>query len=246
MDCEVLFYDRHSTKNNKFLFHTHDCYEIIYFLSGKGNAVINNVNYPFYPNSFCIIPPNTVHKECIQSVGEVIFMGFSYDNFEYKIRTGMYYCNGMVVNRLMQDVMKESNEKKSGYDIIVKSKLSEMMVLLSRMNDKATVSYRSVRASAEYLNDFYNKKIDFRELAIMSGYSYDYFRHYFKEIYGISPQNYLFEIRLKKAAEFLRASSLNCTEIGYICGFSSSSQFSKLFREKYGVSPKAYKKTDSD
>jgi bacterial regulatory helix-turn-helix proteins, araC family len=32
----------------------------------------------------------------------------------------------------------------------------------------------------------------------------------------------------------------NCTQVALECGFSSSAQFSTMFREKYGITPKKY------
>ncbi len=241
MTCELCFYNKHSTEHNAFAVHRHTCYEIVYFLSGKGEAHIGGERYPFRPNSFCIIPPGTEHTECIDGTGEVIFLGFRYEDPEITLLPGMFHSNGMLVNTLMQGIMKESNEGKRGYEIIVRARLAEMLVRLSRMSERDPSPLKSIEASAAYIDEFYNQKIDFRELALMSGYSVDYFRHRFKECYGLSPQSYQMEIRLQRAAEFLASSHLNCTEVGYICGFPSSSQFSRLFRERFGISPKAYK-----
>ena len=48
-------------------------------------------------------------------------------------------------------------------------------------------------------------------------------------------------LRLKKAAELLKAGELNVTEISYEIGISSLSNFAKIFKEKYGVTPSEYK-----
>ncbi len=48
-------------------------------------------------------------------------------------------------------------------------------------------------------------------------------------------------IRLIKAAELLKKGELNVTEITYEIGISSLSNFSKIFKEKYGVTPSEYK-----
>ncbi|MCF8368878.1 MAG: response regulator [Bacteroidales bacterium] len=47
-------------------------------------------------------------------------------------------------------------------------------------------------------------------------------------------------IRLMHAARLLKEGELNVTEITYEIGISSQSNFSKIFKEKYGVSPSEY------
>ena len=47
-------------------------------------------------------------------------------------------------------------------------------------------------------------------------------------------------LRLKKAAELLKEGELNVTQISYEIGISSLSNFAKIFKEKYGVTPSEY------
>ena len=47
-------------------------------------------------------------------------------------------------------------------------------------------------------------------------------------------------MRLAKAAELLKEGELNVTEISYEIGISSLSNFAKIFKEKYGVTPSEY------
>ncbi len=36
LHTEICFLNRHNTKNNPFKLHSHTCYEIVYFIAGKG------------------------------------------------------------------------------------------------------------------------------------------------------------------------------------------------------------------
>lgn len=51
---------------------------------------------------------------------------------------------------------------------------------------------------------------------------------------------YLLEYRLTKAAALLEASGLSITEIAGRTGFCDVSYFIKMFRQKTGITPKAY------
>lgn len=63
-----------------------------------------------------------------------------------------------------------------------------------------------------------------------------------KAILGISISDHINNIRLEKSKELLLNSSQNISEIAYTLGFSSPNYFSTSFKNKYGVSPKEFKK----
>ncbi len=66
-----------------------------------------------------------------------------------------------------------------------------------------------------------------------------------KTLIGIPPMDLIKNIRLKKAAEFIKEGSDNFTQIAYRTGFSDSQYFSKCFKQTYGVTPTEYKKNQS-
>ncbi len=62
----------------------------------------------------------------------------------------------------------------------------------------------------------------------------------FKQLYKTSVNEYIRNYRIETAKDLLESSSLNITEITYKVGVNSRSYFSKLFKKKYGISPKQY------
>lgn len=60
---------------------------------------------------------------------------------------------------------------------------------------------------------------------------------------GVTPSVYIRNLRLKKAAELLKTTSCSVSEISDIVGFASSKYFSRCFKERYGMQPKAWKRT---
>ena len=59
----------------------------------------------------------------------------------------------------------------------------------------------------------------------------------FKQSTGLSPHRYLLAHRINRAKEMMKDQNLTLTEIALDCGFSSSSQFSTVFKRITGVSP---------
>ena len=61
-----------------------------------------------------------------------------------------------------------------------------------------------------------------------------------KQITGKTPIEFIRIIRLKRAAQLLRESQLNVSEVAYKTGFGSPKAFSKYFKEEFGILPSVY------
>lgn len=64
----------------------------------------------------------------------------------------------------------------------------------------------------------------------------------FKFMHAKTLGEYIRMVRLQKSEELIRTTDLNISQVVYSIGFTSRSYFCKIFKKKYGCSPKAYKK----
>jgi AraC-like DNA-binding protein len=74
-------------------------------------------------------------------------------------------------------------------------------------------------------------------------FNYDYLRKLFQKEVGTTPHRFLSDTRLQAAAErlsFTDTESVSISEIAHFCGFREPLYFSRMFRKKYGLSPRAY------
>ncbi len=62
----------------------------------------------------------------------------------------------------------------------------------------------------------------------------------FKQLYNKSVNQFIQEVRMDKAKDLIESTEDNITEITYKIGINSRSYFSKLFKERFGISPKDY------
>lgn len=63
-----------------------------------------------------------------------------------------------------------------------------------------------------------------------------------KGLTGLSPVEFIREVRIKRAAQLLETGTYNITEITYMVGMNDSRYFSKCFKAIYGMTPSEYKK----
>ncbi|MEM7657474.1 MAG: response regulator, partial [Bacteroidota bacterium] len=80
------------------------------------------------------------------------------------------------------------------------------------------------------------------ELSREMGYSRSQLHRKVKALTGNTITHFIQQIRLQKGDELLRSSSLSISEIAYSTGHSAPNYFAKLYRAKYGISPKKRRK----
>ncbi|TSJ44366.1 helix-turn-helix transcriptional regulator [Mucilaginibacter corticis] len=78
------------------------------------------------------------------------------------------------------------------------------------------------------------------ELAFLCNISLSTFKRRFAKIYGTSPNKWLLEKRMEKAAERLKQGGHKASEIYYDLGYENLSSFIQSFKQTYGVTPKQY------
>ncbi len=83
-----------------------------------------------------------------------------------------------------------------------------------------------------------------RELAKLSGLNEYKLKRGFRELYNDTVFGYLTNYRLMTAKQKLESDRMSIAELAYELGFSSPQHFSKTFKERFGMSPKAIRKNN--
>ena len=91
------------------------------------------------------------------------------------------------------------------------------------------------------LQETFDTPVNMEQLARELPMGYSTFRKAFKKSTGISPNQYLLDLRLNKAKDLLTSTTLTINEVAYQTGFESIHYFSKLFKKKNRTSPKSFR-----
>lgn len=94
----------------------------------------------------------------------------------------------------------------------------------------------------DYIHEHYQNSITISELADLLHFSEPYFMRYFKRHTGVTSVDYINDFRMNKAIELLMNTENSIMEIAIQVGMHNISYFNRLFKKKYEMTPKEYRK----
>jgi DNA-binding response OmpR family regulator len=91
-----------------------------------------------------------------------------------------------------------------------------------------------------------NNTLTVDELVDEMGMGRTVFFNKLKSMTGLSPVEFIREMRIKRAAQLLEEHKYNITEVTYMVGMNDSRYFAKCFKNTYGVTPTEYRRTSME
>lgn len=152
------------------------------------------------------------------------------------------------------DIVEQINQKEyTGFlrSIFLEGKLFDMLVLQitqyqdDQQTDKLPQILRrsdveKVNRAVEIINSDLTQNYTVDHLAKEVGTNVNKLQDGFKYMFNLTVNKYMQQAKLEKAKEFLTSSEYNISQIVALIGLNNRSYFSKIFKEKYGVSPKYF------
>lgn len=103
------------------------------------------------------------------------------------------------------------------------------------------IPLREVEEVMIYFREHYHETINIESLVEARGYGVRSFYRKFKNCTGLTPLQYLLEIRLLNAKKLLETTNFQVNEVSRLVGYDNALYFSRLFHKHTGVSPKDYR-----
>jgi AraC-like DNA-binding protein len=102
-------------------------------------------------------------------------------------------------------------------------------------------TFKRVSQAKDYIDSHLNNRLDLQKISKEACLSPYHFLRLFKELFHITPHQYLLQERLKKSLYYLNTSSKTIEDISRRVGFEDASSFGRLFKKWYHVSPSGYR-----
>lgn len=99
--------------------------------------------------------------------------------------------------------------------------------------------YVQVRQSKAFMEKYLSEQIELEKIAAAAFMSRFHYIRVFQNVYGITPRQFLRDLRINRAKELLRQ-GIPVTQVCYEVGYNSLPTFSNAFKRGSGYSPKVY------
>ena len=238
--------------------HVHEFFEIEIVVSGGGKHYINEVEHEITAGSVYLITPGTFHKLVCLPQLELITIMFDETVLSMLLipelinRTSNFslLMSGeelAEMNTLARLLIKSLESHDEYTNLFIGNLLNCMIVKIIRESDRAGVGdghekNATLNNVVRYLYKNFGENPSLKKIALMSGYSPNYFSKIFSEFAGKGYTEFLNDLKVAHAKVLLSSDEKTVSEIAFYCGFSSLSNFYRVFREATGVAPLDYRK----
>jgi AraC family transcriptional regulator len=150
----------------------------------------------------------------------------------YKIRSPISspaYEDELLFDLLEYVLRFDSNELKAVHSLPA-SKPSTRRELMKR-----------VFKAIEYIHDRFASEITLDDLSEVSNLSKFHLQRTFRQVKGITPQQYVARLRLLKAQELIENTEMPLGQIAVEAGFSEQAAFSRFFQHQLRITPSGYR-----
>lgn len=165
----------------------------------------------------------------------IIISGYS--EFGYARQALHYGVSEYLVKPVLKGDLVETLERILQKNFVLEEKKEEDKICLA--GDKsALISYVK-----NYIYENFDQNLSLDVLGEVVHLHPAYLSKIFKEVTNMNLSAYITDIRMQKAAELLEQTELKVHEVMELIGYRKSQYFSRLFKERFGVTPVEYRRT---
>ncbi|MGL4362058.1 MAG: AraC family transcriptional regulator [Cellulosilyticaceae bacterium] len=250
--CSPLHSFGPATRNH-YLFH--------YIISGKGTLIATDKNgktttYHLSARSGFLITPNTINMYSADELDPWEYTWLEFDGLKVKEfletiglsdQKPIFHAKTSALGDSVRDEMFYICEHSTAssfhlighlylfLDALQKSSSSPAIIQGERLRDFYT------RESIVFIEQHYAEDISVQDIADWCKLNRTYFGKIFKEITGLSPQEFLIQYRMSRATEQLKLTNNSIHSISISVGYPNQLHFSRAFKKTYGISPREWR-----
>jgi AraC-like DNA-binding protein len=253
--------------NGKVDLHWHEFYELTFILSGQGEHILNGVSYPLSKGSLFMLTPADFHEvnsEPGQTL-DIFNLIFSEEALSEQLQSLVFQemreqgfvvpeCDMNSIEAEFKRIQSELHQWNIGSELIIRGAMERILIEWVRnspvhkdehIQPKAPYRHQFIQKSLIYMQHHFREPMSLDQISRNAQLSPNYFSECFHKETGISFQTHLQSLRLHFAKSLLIISDLPVTQICYASGFNTLPHFEKVFKQKFGQSPRDYRKNSN-
>ncbi len=256
--------------------HEHHSFEMVYVTKGRGCHVVNGDSAIIKKGDYFIVDIDAVHKyimlpdeelelvSCMfypafvdkslkdcQSFKELIntyLLRLDYSTLPADPAKQIFHDDGCVLP-VVKRMVEEYQEKKSGYQELLRCCMVEILILTMRRLTENNVPEEmddSIRYITEYIHEHYAENVTLDELGKVLGYSPAYLSNKFKKIMKVPFGDYLQRVRVEESCRLITYTNKKIIEIAKMVGYRDVQFFNRVFKKKLKITPRQFRSMRKD
>lgn len=265
-------YDERSAEINMRFQHFHPYYEILILLAPKADHLLDGKCFHLTMGDMILLAPYRLHKsvymkgakskrviisfqfpeheEDFHQGYEELLSLFSMDipifRFSSKQKTLLY----SKLNDILDFSKLPNRPNESLYNLMIHTKFIDFLntlLTLKPYNTYKNIAYSTqseatIYEISSYIHTHFTESINLEQLAATFFLNPYYLSHQFKNVTGFTITAYIQMTRIRNVQYLLATTKLKITEIAQASGFSSFSQFNRIFTKYTNMAPRDYRK----
>jgi len=230
---EVFFISRGSTlaiKNMEkdsfpaLLFFHSRLPDLVMFSLQYGGEVLLEKPFDSLPYDFSFLERVHVDQELHATIVSLIELGAMGSSFAW-------LQADMIVRRLFENLLLKNQDAQKRSMNIQALKASTRLEIFKRIS-----------AARDWMEASYKENITLEDIACIASMNSQHFLRMFKQVYNITPHQYIIDLKLKKAKQLLENNNMTINDVCQTIGFESGFSFSVLFKKRFGMPPSQFRK----
>lgn len=225
-------------------------YLIHFIISGSGIFERAGKRYTLSKDSLFLISPYelTFYKADNENPWEYIWIGFNGSSAPDLLKNSGF-SDGICTMHMpsLRNTflsMKDAENMQRSSELYLCGKIFEFFSYVSEefsQTQKGSSTSVYCKRAKDYIMANYASQLSVESIANMLGIDRRYLCRIFNKHTGNTPQNFIVNYRLEKAALLLSKYGYTVAEAGRSTGYDDIYNFSKMFKKKYGIPPSLYR-----
>ncbi|UVI33334.1 AraC family transcriptional regulator [Paenibacillus spongiae] len=216
---------------------------------GKGEIAWTGEPFELNPSTYYIIPANTpCTYRCVGGNWKFYFIEF--DNLDMvhqldlTVSEPLFFSRKSEAVRVCEQLIDHLIIQNKGYAYSAHLHVQELLLLLARDHcSNETSRYAELDEILFQMHKNIGEPVPIDDFVRTIGLSRTAFYARFRSMTGMSPNRYMQELKLASAKVSLETTNASVKEIAAALRFYDEFHFSKLFKQRYGVSPREYRRS---
>ncbi|MCD8124691.1 MAG: helix-turn-helix domain-containing protein [Lachnospiraceae bacterium] len=225
--------------------------ELNFVLDGAGTYVVNGHSRPVKKNDILYIQHDVLHSCFSSSQNLLDILSINFRCPEYL--PGISCCTqnagsySEYVRQSFIAIYQLGQKRTEDAEGIAQGILHSLLLLLHPFFSKNEAFYSENPSKScaneiqQYISEHYAEPISLASLADRFHISASHVSYVFSRSFGISPINYLIDVRFYRAKEMITSSSLTLAQIAERVGYTNYNHFNQLFYKRHGITPAEFR-----